>query len=104
MPSTPQLLTCAAAHAQPGAAVVEALGSDADRGLSGAEAHRRLQSHGDNSITSRGGKPAWAMNTFFSTSPLNLQQLLICALPMLAMLPVAWLGERLDPTDGRLRP
>jgi Ca2+-transporting ATPase len=44
------------------------------------------------------------MNTFFSTSPLNLQQLLICALPMLAMLPVAWLGERLDPTDGRLRP
>jgi hypothetical protein len=35
---------------------------------------------------------------------LNLQQLLICALPMLAMLPVAWLGERLDPTDGRLRP
>jgi cation-transporting ATPase F len=39
-----------------------------------------------------------AMNTFFSTAPLNLQQLQICALPMLLMLPVAWLGERLDPT------
>jgi len=38
------------------------------------------------------------MNNFFSTAPLNLEQLLICALPMLLMLPVAWLGERLDPT------
>lgn len=41
------------------------------------------------------------MNNFFGTAPLNGQQLLICALPMLAMVPVAWLGERLDPTDGR---
>ena len=38
------------------------------------------------------------MNNFFSTAPLNLEQLLICALPMLLMLPVAWLGERLNPT------
>jgi Ca2+-transporting ATPase len=38
------------------------------------------------------------MNNFFSTAPLNLEQLLICALPMLLMLPMAWLGERLDPT------
>jgi Ca2+-transporting ATPase len=38
------------------------------------------------------------MNNFFSTAPLNLEQLLICALPMLLMLPVAWLGERLDST------
>ena len=42
-----------------------------------------------------------AMNRFFGTTPLNLEQLLVCALPMLLMLPVAWLGERLDPTDGR---
>jgi hypothetical protein len=42
-----------------------------------------------------------AMNRFFGTAPLNLEQLGICALPMLLMLPVAWLGERLDPTDGR---
>jgi hypothetical protein len=26
----------------------------------------------------------------------------VCALPMLLMLPVAWLGERLDPTDGQV--
>ena len=41
-----------------------------------------------------------AMNNFFSTAPLNLDQLLVCALPLLLMLPVAWLGERLDPTQG----
>jgi calcium-translocating P-type ATPase len=40
-----------------------------------------------------------AMNRFFGTAPLNLEQLGMCALPMLLMLPVAWLGERLDPTD-----
>jgi calcium-translocating P-type ATPase len=42
-----------------------------------------------------------AMNRFFGTAPLNLEQLLMCALPMLLMLPVAAVGERLDPTDGR---
>jgi cation-transporting ATPase F len=42
-----------------------------------------------------------AMNHFFGTAPLHLEQLLMCALPMLLMLPVAALGERLDPTDGR---
>ncbi|QPN65641.1 HAD-IC family P-type ATPase [Synechococcus sp. CBW1006] len=41
------------------------------------------------------------MNRFFGTAPLNLEQLGVCALPMVLMLPVAWLGERLDPTDGR---
>ena len=41
------------------------------------------------------------MNRFFGTAPLGGQELLVCALPMLLMLPVAWLGERLDPTDGR---
>ena len=44
------------------------------------------------------------MNRFFGTAPLNLEQLGICALPMLLMLPVAWLGERLDPTDQDLEP
>ncbi len=42
-----------------------------------------------------------AMNRFFGTAPLTLEQLLMCALPMLLMLPVAAAGERLDPTDGR---
>ena len=42
------------------------------------------------------------MNRFFGTAPLNLEQLGICALPMLLMLPVARLGERLDPTDGQV--
>ncbi|MCT0214995.1 HAD-IC family P-type ATPase [Synechococcus sp. CS-1330] len=40
-----------------------------------------------------------AMNRFFGTAPLNWEELGICALPMLLMLPVAWMGERLDPTD-----
>jgi len=44
-----------------------------------------------------------AMNSFFGTAPLHPGQLLICALPMLLMLPVAWLGERLDPTDGSIQ-
>ncbi len=39
-----------------------------------------------------------AMNGFFGTAPLRLERLGVCALPMLLMLPVAWLGERLDPT------
>jgi len=43
-----------------------------------------------------------AMNRFFGTAPLNLEQLLMCALPMVLMLPVAAAGERLDPTDGRI--
>jgi magnesium-transporting ATPase (P-type) len=41
------------------------------------------------------------MNRFFGTAPLGLEELIVCALPMLLMLPVAWLGERLDPTAGR---
>jgi calcium-translocating P-type ATPase len=41
------------------------------------------------------------MNRFFGTAPLGLEELIVCALPMLLMLPVAWLGERLDPTSGR---
>ncbi|MEB3167006.1 MAG: HAD-IC family P-type ATPase [Cyanobacteriota bacterium] len=40
------------------------------------------------------------MNRFLGTSPLGVQELLVCSLPMLLMLPVAWLGEQLDPTDG----
>ncbi len=41
------------------------------------------------------------MNSFFATAPLSARQWLLCALPMLPMLPVAWLGHRLDPLDGR---
>ncbi|MEB3319906.1 MAG: HAD-IC family P-type ATPase [Cyanobium sp.] len=40
------------------------------------------------------------LNGFFSTAPLKQEHLLVCALPMLLMLPVAWLAERLDPTTG----
>lgn len=40
---------------------------------------------------------AW-MNSFFGTSPLDLHHLAICALPMLLMIPVAAVAERLDPT------
>jgi magnesium-transporting ATPase (P-type) len=44
------------------------------------------------------------MNAFFGTAPLGLREWLICAVPMLPMLPVAWLGQRLDPIDGRGTP
>ncbi|CAK6689084.1 HAD-IC family P-type ATPase [Synechococcus sp. CBW1107] len=40
---------------------------------------------------------AW-MNQLFGTEALSLKQWLICALPMLPMLPVALAGQRLDPT------
>ncbi len=43
------------------------------------------------------------MNTFFETAPLGLREWLVCALPMLAMLPVSLLGQRLDPTSGASR-
>ncbi len=44
------------------------------------------------------------MNSLIGTAPLHLEQLGLCALPRLPMklmLPVARLGEQLDPTDGR---
>jgi len=40
---------------------------------------------------------AW-MNQLFSTEALSLKQWLICALPMLPMIPVALAAQRLDPT------
>jgi hypothetical protein len=44
------------------------------------------------------------MNAFFATAPLSGREWLLCALPMLPMLPVAWIGQRLDPLDGRRHP
>ena len=44
------------------------------------------------------------MNSFFSTAPLDRARLLVCAFPMLLMLPVAWIGERMDPTTGKSVP
>jgi len=41
---------------------------------------------------------AW-MNAFFGTRPLNGSLLLVCALPMLFMIPVCRLAQGLDPTD-----
>jgi magnesium-transporting ATPase (P-type) len=40
------------------------------------------------------------MNRLFSTAPIGLRELSICALAMLGMLPVAWLANRLDAIDG----
>jgi cation-transporting ATPase F len=40
------------------------------------------------------------MNRFLGTSPLSFGSLMICALPMVLMVPVASLAERLDPSDG----
>jgi cation-transporting ATPase F len=41
------------------AAVVQLLKSDCQRGLSGAEVTRRQQEYGPNSVSARGGTPAW---------------------------------------------
>ncbi len=41
------------------------------------------------------------MNTLFETAPLSWRQWLICCLPMLPMVPVAALANRLDPPQGR---
>jgi calcium-translocating P-type ATPase len=64
-------------HAEPVVRVVEVLGSDVELGLSEAEAHRRLQSHGSNSITSRGGKPAWLKFLLQFNNPLLITLLLV---------------------------
>ncbi|MFQ6537662.1 MULTISPECIES: cation-translocating P-type ATPase [Aphanothece] len=40
------------------------------------------------------------MNGFFDTEPLSSQQWLVCGLAPLAMVPVAWLSEKLCPTTG----
>ena len=37
------------------------------------------------------------MNVLFQTAPIGGPELLVCALAMVAMLPVAWLANRLDP-------
>jgi cation-transporting ATPase F len=64
-------------HAEPVSTVVEALGSDEDRGLSEAEAQRRLQHHGPNSITSRGGKPPWLKFLIQFNNPLLITLLVV---------------------------
>ena len=49
----------AAAHSQPAQAVVAAFGSDLVRGLSRAEAHRRLEQYGPNRLKSAPETPWW---------------------------------------------
>ncbi|MDB9539496.1 HAD-IC family P-type ATPase [Anabaenopsis tanganyikae CS-531] len=39
------------------------------------------------------------MNLLFKTAPLNLQQWLICLLPAIPMIPLAWFVNRIDPTN-----
>jgi hypothetical protein len=40
------------------------------------------------------------MNRFFGTAPLAAEQLVWCLVPMVLMLPVAAVAERLDPLSG----
>src|SRR5262245_32894826 len=47
------------AHREPADAVVAALGSDTARGLSRAEAHRRLDQYGPNQLKSAPETPWW---------------------------------------------
>jgi P-type Ca2+ transporter type 2C len=51
--------SAAAAHSQPAQAVVAAFGSDLVRGLSRAEAHRRLEQYGPNRLKSAPETPWW---------------------------------------------
>jgi Ca2+-transporting ATPase len=39
------------------------------------------------------------MNTLFRTAPLNLEQWLICLVPALPMIPLAWFVNRIDPAE-----
>ncbi|MEA5512897.1 cation-transporting P-type ATPase [Nodularia sp. UHCC 0506] len=39
------------------------------------------------------------MNTLFITAPLNLEQWLICLVPALPMIPLAWFVNRIDPAE-----
>ena len=40
------------------------------------------------------------MNTLFATAPLNINQWLICLLPMLPMIPMAFLAHFIDPPSS----
>jgi cation-transporting P-type ATPase F len=39
------------------------------------------------------------MNTLFRTAPLNLEQWLICLIPIVPMIPLALFVNRLDPAE-----
>ena len=39
------------------------------------------------------------MNTLFQTYPLNLEQWLICLIPIVPMIPLAWFVNRIDPAE-----
>jgi cation-transporting ATPase F len=75
--ATTHRLTLAQAHTELVARVVEAFGSDGEQGLSEAEAHRRLQQHGANAITSRGGKPGWLKFLLQFNNPLLITLLVV---------------------------
>jgi cation-transporting ATPase F len=75
--ATPHGLLPSRPHAEPFSTLVEALGSDGERGLSEAAAQRRLQEHGANSITSRGGKPGWLKFLLQFNNPLLITLLVV---------------------------
>ncbi|MEB3167005.1 MAG: cation-transporting P-type ATPase [Cyanobacteriota bacterium] len=75
--ATPHWLVPPSPHADPVSTVVEALGCDRDRGLSDAEAQRRLRDHGANTITSRGGHPPWLKFLLQFNNPLLITLLVV---------------------------
>jgi Ca2+-transporting ATPase len=79
----------ALAYQQPADAVVAALGSDAQRGLSSAEARKRLQQYGSNELLSEPPIPAW--RKFLA----QFQNVLVILLIIATAVSVAvWLYER----------
>jgi P-type Ca2+ transporter type 2C len=81
-----------AAYRQPAEAVIAALDSDADRGLTTEEARRRLAEYGPNELQAEAPTPAW--RKFLA----QFQDVLIILLLIAAAISlVVWLYEREDP-------
>ncbi len=85
-------LDLAAAYQQPAEAVIAALGSDAERGLTTEEARRRLAQYGPNELQAEPPIPAW--RKFLA----QFQDVLILLLLVAAMISlIVWLVEGDEP-------
>jgi Ca2+-transporting ATPase len=82
----------AAAYQQPAAAVIAALGADAEHGLTTEEARRRLEQYGPNELAAERPIPAWRKFLAQFQSPLIILLLIAAAISL-----IVWLYERDEP-------
>ena len=82
----------AAAYQQPAAAVIAALGGDAQRGLTTEEARRRLEQYGPNELQAEPPVPAWRKFLAQFQSPLIILLLVAAAISL-----IVWLYEGDEP-------